>query len=67
MPRLQYDNSEAESNFNSSDVNKIPLPKPRPSSADAEFNNSIDGKIYREEQAAKVGTSSWLHKAIYGK
>lgn len=46
---------------------RVPIPKERPSSADAEWNNSIEGRNYQEEQRLKKPEGSWFRKAIFGK
>lgn len=73
MPRLEYNDPVAETQFHENDVKQrplagnVPLPKERPSSADAEFNNSPEGRLAAEERAVKGGSRSWLGKAIYGR
>lgn len=64
MPRTEYNDSEAEKLFK--DNEKVPLPRERPSSASAEWNNSPEGKMDAEYRALKKPNSSLLRKSTYG-
>lgn len=71
MPRTEYSDPEAEKAYqdmadNSSKPSGVPLPKERPSSADAEWNNSQEGRLDAESRALKNPDRSWLGKALLG-
>lgn len=64
MPRTEYNDPEAEKQFK--DGQRVPIPQERPSSATAEWDNSIEGKLDNEMRALRNPERSWLGKAIYG-